>query len=119
MAHATPLDNHPLSAVSWQERLQATASAAEIVGVARDFVAQLTPYDVHSLPEACRPPSKIVDAEDITSYAFALVRHQCEESAAHAELVHKLAHFFSEASIRLSQLAVPHSLPEDSERWSA
>jgi hypothetical protein len=69
-----------------------------------DFVATFTPYDLHGLPEPCRPSPKLYP-EDITPLAFELVRYQC----AHAEMadaVQGLAPFFARASARLAQLAV-------------
>ena len=64
-----------------------------------------------SLPEHLRP-GKIVDANDITTYAFELVRHECHDAGAH-RLVERLAHVMSRASIRLSQIMVSeHAHPE-------
>jgi hypothetical protein len=91
--------------VSWAARVEGAASAHEVVDVARDFLAQLTPYEVHELPASCEPPPKIVDGDDVTAYALTLVRQDCEEDAAHAGLARKMADFFSHASGRLAQLA--------------
>lgn len=99
--------------VSWAARVEGATSVHEVLEVARDFLARLTPYEVHSLPSACMPPPKIVDADDVTAYALALVRHDCAESPGDAGLAHKLADFFSHASGRLAGLAqgsgVPHA----------
>lgn len=91
--------------VSWAARVESAASAAEVVQVAREFLAQLTPYEVHALPASCMPPPKIVDGDDVTAYALALVRHDCAESSGEPNLAHKLADFFSHASGRLARLA--------------
>jgi hypothetical protein len=94
-----------MAVLSWQGRLDAANSTAEVVTVARDFLANFTPYELAMLPEPCKPPHKLYDGEEITTYAFDLVRHECQkESAPVADLVHKFAHFFSNASIRLSEI---------------
>lgn len=91
--------------VSWAARVEGAGSAQEVVEVAREFLAQLTPYEVHALPSACMPPPKVVDADDVTAYAVALVRHDCADSSGAPGLAHKLADFFSHASGRLARLA--------------
>jgi hypothetical protein len=100
--------------LSWQGRLDAAASSEDVVSVARDYLASFTPYELAAMPGACRPPSKLYDGEDLTTYAFELVRHSSEHDAAEvAEMVHKFAHFFSSASIRLSEIQAAR--PEDSQ----
>jgi hypothetical protein len=91
---------------SWQGRLVAASSVAEVIEVARDFVATFTPAEIGRLPEACRPP-ELVDANDISEYAFALVRHHCDDNEGSARLAFRLASFFSSASIRLSRMICP------------
>lgn len=104
--------------ISWQGQLDAATSASDVVAVARDYLATFSPYELAGLPEICRPPSKLYDGEDITTYAFDLVRHDFEkEPPAVAELVHRLANFFSHASIRLSEIqSRPPGQEEDSRR---
>jgi hypothetical protein len=93
--HTTPL--------SWQGRLVAATSAAEVIEVARGFVATFTPLEIGRLPAAFRPP-EFADANDISEYAFALVRHNCDDNYGSARLAYRLASFFSNASIRLSRM---------------
>ena len=91
--------------LSWQGRLDAATSGHEVVAVARDFLASFSPYELVLLPDKCKPPHKLYDGEEITTYAFDLVRHECEKERPEvADMVHKLAHFFSNASIRLSEI---------------
>jgi hypothetical protein len=99
---------------SWVQRVQGAETAEEVVAIARDFLAQFTPYEIHALPAPCKPPAKIVDETDVGSYAYALVRHECEDEAEHAELVHKMAAFFSEAAKRVAYLLGP-SMADPSE----
>lgn len=98
-----PKDLLHMTAVTWHQRLDSSRNEQEVVEVARDFLAGFDPKEVHSLPAQCRPPSKIF-AEDISTYAFDLVRHECATPDT-AELVHRLARFFSHASTRLSQIS--------------
>ena len=92
-----------MAGVSWQESLDMARSEHDVVKVVREFVAALNPYELAQLPSSCRP-GKFFSAEDITSFAFDVVRFHCEEQEATRELVHKIAAFFSYASTRLSQL---------------
>lgn len=104
--HALHPKGHPFT---WQERLDTAATELEVVGVARDYLATLAPAEIASLPEALRP-GKIVDANDITTYAFDLVRQECHDEGVQ-HLVQRLAHIMSRASIRLSQIMVTEHLP--------
>ena len=71
--------------------------------MARDFVAQFLPYELATLPEHCRP-RKMRDSSDITEYAFAVVRHRCDDGDGATGTAHRLADFFSHAAVRLSQI---------------
>jgi len=93
----------PLASTTWQDQLRMAGDERAVVSLARDFVARLDSDEVARLPAECRP-GKFFDANDITGYAFALVRHECGNSSDTAALVHKLANFFSAASIRLSEI---------------
>ena len=77
---------------------------SEVVDVAREYLATVTPQEFGSLPEPLRP-GKIVDANDITTYAFDLVRQECHDEGVQ-HMVQRLAHVMSRASIRLSQIMV-------------
>jgi len=104
-------------ATTWQHRLDTARAPEDIVAAARDSLATLGPIELGALPEGCRPPAKIVDADDVTTYAFELVRFEC---GAHEtrELVHKLARIFSHASMRLAQLTArePAAVDDDDRR---
>jgi hypothetical protein len=91
-----------MTAVTWQHRLDHARTADEVVAVARDFLASFEPAELQSLPESCRPVAKVFE-DDIASYAFDLMRHESGPTEP-GELVHKLARFFSHASMRLAQL---------------
>jgi hypothetical protein len=79
-------------------------STDEIVTAARDFVARWSPDDLAAIPPHLRP-RKIVDAEDVNSYAVDLVQQQqFAMDPRSAPQLHEMANFFSSASNRLSQI---------------
>jgi len=93
-----------MNAMAWQQRIEAARTEQEVLEVTREFLATFTPRELATLPRACDPPLKLVDRDDISGYAFDLVRHRCklvEEN----ELVHRLSGFFTNASIRLTHIA--------------
>jgi hypothetical protein len=92
-----------MSGIGWHGQLDDASTVHDVVEIARDFLASWDRHEIASLPEACRP-GKLFDANDVTSYAFQLVQHDCGSDADAAPLVHKMAGFFSYASIRLSKV---------------
>ena len=105
---------HPLdppgfhSTLMWQERLDGCHSQRDVTECARDFLAQFSPYEIALLPEACRPP-RLSGGDDISEYAFSLVRHHCDHGAPHDYSMHRLVVFFSNATVRLSKIMHLHS----------
>jgi hypothetical protein len=95
--------NRRITAVSWQDRLEAAESESDVVQVAKDYLATLDLDQVALLPDSCRP-RKLITANDVSSYAFDLVRYECGDADDAAPSIHRLAAFFSHASIRLSEL---------------
>ena len=94
---------HATGPLTWQQTLDQADSEHEVIKVVRDFVASLNPQELAGLPEACRP-GKFFGAEDVTSFAFEVVRHHCADDEPARELVHKIAAFFAYASTALSRL---------------
>lgn len=103
-----------MTAATWQQRLDAARTSDELVELTRDFVATFSAYELHALPEHCRPPHKLF-ADDIAIFAVELVRHECTNPDT-AETVHRLARFFSHASTRLAQLTAHDRHGGDYER---
>ena len=105
---------HPGEASSlqgdWQPRLQRATSAAEVVAVARDYLAALPAEDVERLPERCRPRA-LAGPEDITAYAVDLVQHDVGIPEPLAPPLDALSMFFTAASVRLSQIASRYRAP--------
>ena len=92
-----------LTATSWPQRLRSAHSEQEVVDVARDFLAIFSPYDLARLPSELRP-GRIVDGNDVSDLAFTLVRQLHDDAQGSARCIHKLTQFFTQASVRLSEL---------------
>jgi len=96
-----------MTAISWQQLLDAACTPDEVISACRDFVASIDHAEVARLPDACKP-GKLVDTHDVASYAYELLKQRCADlDLEGAETVHRLSGFFSEAVARLSQLAAP------------
>ena len=93
-------------AATWKSRVEKAASETELLGVARDFIADLTAKDIERLPPICRPIA-FEHPQDIVSYAVILVGHHCDGDGATHRLVTRLTAFFSAASLRLGELTSP------------
>ena len=89
---------------NWQDRLNTATTEGEVVAVVRDYVSGLSPGDIERLPEPCKP-GKFVDADDVTSFALALVRHDCVTDGATARLVLRLSDFLGKATRRLAEIS--------------
>jgi len=92
-----------LTATSWPQRLRSATSEQEVVDIARDFVATFSPYDLARLPAELRP-GRFVDGNDVADFAFNLVRQDHDDAEGTARCIHKMTHFFTQASVRLSEV---------------
>ena len=88
---------------SWQDRLDDASNVHDVIEITRDFLATWDRHEIAALPEPCRP-GKVFDANDITSYAFQLMQADCEIDAEAAPLMHRMTGFFSNASVRVTQI---------------
>jgi hypothetical protein len=90
---------------SWFSQIDRASSVAEVIGVARDFVATLTPDDLKLLPPDCRP-GKLRDEADIEELHAMLVEAYRNSRATGQELetLQRLTSFVVRASIRLAEL---------------
>lgn len=109
---------HPetkLRSLGWQGQLDQADRPEAVVAVARDYLAQIGPEEVAQLPEECRP-IRLVDADDVAAYAFQLARGLNTPDA--PEVLHRLAAFFSNASMRASRIlaASPSATDHDAAR---
>jgi hypothetical protein len=92
-----------LDAVTWPELLALASTPEEVVGIALDFFASLTPQEVNSLPADCIPPHRMSQPEQVVDYAFMLVRQRCRVDVDNSVLF-RTANFFSHAARRVAQL---------------
>ena len=87
----------------WIQRLKLARAEEEVMALAREYLASFDDYELRFLPVRCQP-RVLLCANDVSTYAFDLVVHRCEEMDASARLVRRLAEFFTFASIRLSEI---------------
>lgn len=85
------------------ESLRRADTHADVIALANAYLGELDAAEVALLPERCRPRA-LHCAHDVSSFAFDLVSCYGEETNASARLVNRLAVFFTQASIRLSEL---------------
>lgn len=102
--------------LSWPGRLDLAMSEAEVIEVARDYLASLDPFEVDRLPDPCKP-RKLFEADDIASYAFDLM--SCDCPAASLAVVNRVAAFFAHANGRLACLLAKTNDPESERSESA
>ena len=96
-----------LRALGWHGQLEEAKTPEAVLGVARDYLAQISPEEVAELPIECRPV-RIVDADDLAIYAVTLARRAARDDS--PDLVNKLSTFIADATVRMSQvLAQAHS----------
>ena len=95
---------------SWFSHLDRARSVAEVVNVARDFMATLTTDELKLLPEECRP-GKLRDEADIEALHSMLVEAYRTSRATGKELeaLQRLTSFVVRASIRLAELGASRS----------
>ena len=101
--HQFPGRDPPLTAVTWGHRLDAASSVREVVDVARDYIATFEPHEIYRLPPQCRP-GKFFDANDIAGYSNELVRSPPTDDPVVDALQAKLLAFFSQASMRATEI---------------
>ena len=96
-------EEHVLSIIGWQGRLNEASTRTDVLRLAREFLARLSPADVALLPEECRP-GKLVDWEDISDYALVLVKRSCAGDRLADATLQRIAAFFTRATVRLAQI---------------
>jgi hypothetical protein len=94
--------------LSWFHQLDGATSPAEVVAIARDYLATWTPEELARLPRACRP-GRVRVAEDIDEMHSCAVDAYRTTRASGDELtaLQLLTSFLVRASLRLAQLRAP------------
>lgn len=95
--------HNALSQLGWHGRLGEAGTAEDVVAIARDYLALWSPEELALVPPELRP-GKLVDADDVSAYALALVQAQMGRGSPGEAVVHKIGNFFGSASLRLSQI---------------
>jgi len=95
----------------WQQLVETAMTPHQVVEVARDYLASLSPEDLDSVPEDCRA-LRVRDESDIDLWNMRLAE-ACRAiwgSDRDGRIVTELAQFFQCASVRISRLG---ELPSD------
>lgn len=87
----------------WLAWVQAAPDSAEVVKLCLKYLAQWSPEQLEVLPKDLRPPLAIHTPENVSDYAYVLVRARLKDPQPSAEL-NAMATFFAAAATRLSQL---------------
>jgi hypothetical protein len=87
----------------WHKQLDAAASPGDVVEILQDYAASLTPAQLGSLPERCRP-GRLKDEDDIGYWTFLLAQHQCRPPDFDLGLFQDVLNHFLHASLRISEL---------------
>jgi hypothetical protein len=109
---------------TWHRQFDDAKSVAEVVSIARDFLATLTPTELGRLPPDCRP-GKIRDESDIAELHARLAEEYRTTRASGDELttLQLITSLMVRASVRIAELggdtSVPVSTPKSSERASS
>jgi hypothetical protein len=103
-----------MRSVHWEDEIDRAQSAAEVIVLARDFVASLDDFEIAQLPASCKPRN-FASASDITSYAFDLLSYEITTNDGTAKVIFKLAAFFAYASNRLARFHAPSPRLSDEE----
>ena len=95
---------------TWFAQIDRAKSIGEALGVARDFIASMTPQEMGMLPAACRP-GRVRDEQDIEALHACLVESYRDSRATGEELdtLQRLTSFMVRLSIRLSELGAAAS----------
>lgn len=90
----------------WLTALEMAFSEHDVVNVVREYLATWAPHELARLPRSCIP-GPIKDGLQIADYAFVLAHEQKSFGGALADglLLDRMMVFFSQASVRLAQIA--------------
>lgn len=98
--------------IGWEARLDAARNDAEVVAIARDFLASLDPLEVTYLPPACAV-RRLPTANDVQAYALDIVRERRGTDEPAAMLLLRMSVFFTRVSSRLAALHAPPCMISD------
>jgi hypothetical protein len=90
----------------WHRQLDQARHPSEVVAILQDYLASLTPRDLASLHEKCRP-TRLKSEDDIAYWTFVLAQYQCRPADMNYELFQDVLNHFLHGSLCL---AVIHRL---------
>jgi hypothetical protein len=94
----------PAEISPWVQRFAHLKSPEEVVTLARDYLASLSPELLGRLPQDCRP-MQIKYEDDLDFWAFRLVQHyHSSDEPVDASLLSEIIDFLLHALIRLAEL---------------
>ena len=98
--------------IAWQRDLDGAGSAAEVVQLARGYIATMPRETFAALPEACRPRF-ISGADDVREWSARLNEAYWRARAAGADLgaMQDIWSFFLRAATRLARFEKQPTLP--------
>lgn len=100
---------------SWHRQIDDAKTVAELVSIARDFLATWTPPELAMLPAHCRP-GKIRDESDIAELHGHLAEEYRTTRASGDELttLQLITSFMVRTSVRIAELGGDTSIPPSS-----
>ena len=89
---------------AWVDGIRKTSSIAELLDMARKYVASWDPSRIDALPVECRPGA-LVTSDDLSAYALTLVRHRISrQQPSEPGDIEELGDFFAAAAVRLAEV---------------
>ena len=106
------------AAPSWTELLSSARATPQVIALANEYLARLTPGEVIILPSECKPRA-LASAIDVNAYAVDLKMSQPKDLR-EAELLARISAFFQAACQRLAGVTGPHRAlpPALWEKWN-
>lgn len=91
--------------LNWFRQIDSAQSLAEVLSIARDYIATWTPEELARLPVECRP-GRVRDEADLEELHSTLVEEYRRSRLASEELaaLQRLTSFMVRASVRIAQL---------------
>jgi hypothetical protein len=102
---------------TWHSQIDDGKTVAEVVSIARDFLATLTPGELARLPAKCRP-KKIRDESDIAELHACLAEEYRTTRASGDDLttLQQITSLMVRASLRIAQLGGDTSVPAETSK---
>src|SRR5258706_12701733 len=89
----------------WDRGIEATSNTLQVVRLAREYLAALSPSDFARIPDNCLP-GHVIDESDISRYSARLTQEYWRVRGTQADLgvLQEMWSFFMRASIQVARL---------------